>query len=504
MSSGDNPFAEDDDDLDKTVVRPAQPSPARRSDTAEPSVRAEAPASTPQPAASPSYAAPPPRGTETPASSAPPPPNELARDPRLLAGSTPSRLLDAAAPMLALIVAARDLQSHPDPEGLLDGAIVEIRTFETEALAAGYTTEQIRLARYALCATMDDVVLATPWGGQTAWNHRGLVSTIHRETMSGERFYALLETLTAKPEEHREELLLFYTCLSLGFEGKYRIMPRGATELSRVRSRLYRLIVQNAEPASGPLSPAGAGRGAAWRPPGGVTPYWVPVLIAALLLVGMFFLWQREIDRAQAAVLGIEWQFSTALERTTVSAPPPQPEPIEPEPEPEPVSSPFDRVSAALSAEIAQGNVEVLELPAGVTVRIIAPDQFASGAATASASLSALAGRIGSVLDGEEGDIAVIGHSDSIPMRANASFADNEELSRARAEAAAGQIRPRLLNPGRVRVEGLGPQAPIADNATPEGRARNRRIEVILLEPGANFARAIEAIIDDSAIWRQR
>lgn len=435
-------------------------------------------------------------------------PNELARDPRLLAGATPSRLLDAAAPMLALIVAARDLQSHPDPEGLLDGAIVEVRTFETEALAAGYTTEQIRLARYALCATMDDVVLATPWGGQTAWNHRGLVSTIHRETMSGERFYALLDTLTAKPEEHREELLLFYACLSLGFEGRYRIMPRGATELSRVRSRLYRLIVQDAEPASGPLSPAGAGRGAAWRPPGGVVPYWVPVLVAGLLLVGMFFLWQREIDRAQAATLGIEWRFLAELERTTVAPPPPLPEAVEPEPEPapepEPVVSPYDRVSAALADDIARGNVEVLELPASVTVRIIAPDQFASGAATASASLSALAGRIGSVLDSEEGDIAVIGHSDSIPMRANASFADNEELSHARAEAAAGQIRARLLNPGRVRVEGLGPQAPIADNATPEGRARNRRIEVVLLEPGASFARAIEAIIDESAIWRQR
>ena len=511
MSTGDNPFADDDDDLDKTVVRPAQPSPTPRAESTEAPARATEPAAAPQPTAPPSTAAPP-RGAASPEGLVHPSPNEFARDPRLLAGSSPSRLLDAAAPMLALIVATRDLQSHPEPEGLLDGAIAEIRGFETEALAAGYTTEQIRLARYALCATMDDVVLATPWGGQTAWNHRGLVSTIHRETMSGERFYALLDTLTAKPEEHREELLLFYACLSLGFEGKYRIMPRGASELSRVRSRLYRLIAQDAEPASGPLSPAGAGRGAAWRPPGGVVPYWVPVMVAVLLLVGMYVLWTREIDRVQAAVLGVEWQFSSELERAAVAPPPPQParpepaEPAEPafEPEPEPVVSPYERVSAALSTEIAQGNVEVLELPTGIALRIVAPDQFDSGAATASDSLSALAGRIGSVLDTEEGDIAVIGHTDSIPMRANASFADNDELSLARAEAAAELVRPRLLNPGRVRAEGLGPQAPIADNATPEGRARNRRIEVILLEPGASFAGAIETIIEDAADWRQR
>ena len=512
MSTGDNPFADDDDDLDKTVVRPAQPSPAPRSETTEAPARATEPtsdsASAPHPAA-PSSTSAPPRGAASPEGRASPPPNELARDPRLLAGSSPSRLLDAAAPMLALIVATRDLQSHPDPEGLLDGAIAEIRAFETEALAAGYTTEQIRLSRYALCATMDDVVLATPWGGQTAWNHRGLVSTIPRETMSGERFYALLDKLTAKPEEHREELLLFYACLSLGFEGKYRIMPRGATELSRVRSRLYRLIAQDAEPASGPLSPAGAGRGAAWRPPGGVVPYWVPVLVAALLLVGLFFLWQREIDRAQAAILGVEWQFSTELERVTVAPPPPLPDPaaepeVEPEPEPEPVVSPYERVSTALSSEIARGDVEVLEMPTGVAIRIVAPDQFASGAATASDDLSVLARRIGAVLDTEDGDIAVLGHTDSIPMRATASFADNEELSRVRAEAAAELVRARLLNPDRIRVEGLGPQAPIADNATSEGRARNRRIEVILLEPGASFARAIETIIDDTAAWRQR
>lgn len=503
MSTGDNPFADDDDDLDKTVVRPAQPSPRSHAETTQAPAPAPKPAATPQPEA-PSSAEASAARAATPIARTPTPQSELVRDPRLLSGSTPSRLLDAAAPMLALIVAARDLQSHSDPEGLLDGAIAEIRIFETEALAAGYTTDQIRLARYALCATMDDVVLATPWGGQTAWNHRGLVSTIHRETMSGERFYALLDTLTAKPEEHREELLLFYTCLSLGFEGKYRILPRGATELSRVRSRLYRLVAQDAQPASGPLSPAGAGRGVAWQPPRGVVPYWVPVLVSVLLLLGMFLLWQREIERAQAAILAVEWQFSTELERVVVAPPPLAPDPAEPESEPEPAVSPYENLSAALSTEIVGGDLVVLELPTGIAVRIIAPDQFASGTATASDSLSVLAGRIGVVLDSEDGDIAVLGHTDSIPMRANASFANNEELSRARAEAAATQIRARLLNPGRVQVEGLGSQAPIADNATPEGRARNRRIEVILLEPGASIERAIQTVLEDLAAWGQR
>lgn len=473
--TGDNPFADDEDDLDKTVVRPVQPAPA-------------SPAPPPQPAP---YAVPPDPAAAPPSVTAPDP--SLLRDPALLTGASVSRLMDAAAPMLALIVAVRDLEAHTDPEALLDGATAEIRSFETNALAAGYTAEQIRLARYALCATMDDVVLATPWGGRTVWNSRGLVSTIHRETMSGERFYALLETLSAKPDEHHDVLQLFYACLSLGFEGKYRVMPRGATELNRVRDRLYRLLTTDSDAPSGPLSPAGAGRVGNWRPLGAVLPVWVPLVLVLLIMAGLHLLFAADLQRARQAVYASPQQFSVSVARADVPLPPSLPEPgPEPEvaPEPVPDTPPFERISSFLAPEVARQQLEVLDLHDAVAVRVSVPDQFASGGAGASDILEVLLRRIGQALAGEEGDVAVLGHTDSVPMRANGRFADNTALSQARAEAAADLLRAGLAAPRPVDPAGMGPDLPIADNTTPEGRTRNRRIEVVLSAPGVPLPQA--------------
>jgi len=473
--TGDNPFADDEDDLDKTVVRTAQATPVPPD----------------PPKTAPAAALTPPAAPAAPGAPAAAPDPSLLRDPALLTGASVSRLMDAAAPMLALIVAVRDLEDHPDPEALLDGATAEIRGFETNALAAGYTAEQIRLARYALCSTMDDVVLATPWGGRTVWNSRGLVSTIHRETMSGERFYALLETLSTKPDEHHDVLQLFYACLSLGFEGKYRVMPRGATELNRVRDRLYRLLTPESDAPSGPLSPAGAGRVGNWRPLGAVLPGWVPLVLVLLIMAGLHLLFAADLRRARQAVYSSPQQFSVSVARANVPIPAPLPQP-EPEtsPEPAPDMLPFERISGFLAPEVARQQLEVLDLHDAVAVRVTVPDQFASGGAGASELLEALLQRIGQALVGEEGDIAVLGHTDSVPMRANGRFADNTALSQARADAAADLLRAGLGAPRRIDPTGMGPDLPIADNTTPEGRTRNRRIEVVLSAPGVPLPQA--------------
>ncbi|MEO9819398.1 MAG: OmpA family protein [Paracoccaceae bacterium] len=78
--------------------------------------------------------------------------------------------------------------------------------------------------------------------------------------------------------------------------------------------------------------------------------------------------------------------------------------------------------------------------------------------------------------------IAVVGHTDNV-----GSLATNTGLSRARAES----VRKRLIDvfniqPNRIEANGVGYLAPIANNATEEGRNRNRRVEVVLLSRGAN------------------
>ena len=64
-----------------------------------------------------------------------------------------------------------------------------MHAFEQAARDLGLPLEQLPPAHYALCASLDDVVLNTPWGSTGAWDARSLVSTFHQEVRSGERFF---------------------------------------------------------------------------------------------------------------------------------------------------------------------------------------------------------------------------------------------------------------------------------------------------------------------------
>jgi chemotaxis protein MotB len=80
--------------------------------------------------------------------------------------------------------------------------------------------------------------------------------------------------------------------------------------------------------------------------------------------------------------------------------------------------------------------------------------------------------------------IQVVGHTDNVPIRpgAHSRFASNWELSTARALAAVHFLTEQAgVDPRRVGAAGYGEYRPIADNATAEGRAMNRRIAITIL-----------------------
>ena len=78
------------------------------------------------------------------------------------------------------------------------------------------------------------------------------------------------------------------------------------------------------------------------------------------------------------------------------------------------------------------------------------------------------------------GPINVIGHTDNVKPKASGAFKSNFDLSVARAKAVEKIIGPKLTDPARVSVEGRARTSRSADNKTPEGRAKNRRVEVMI------------------------
>ena len=104
-------------------------------------------------------------------------------------------LVKAAAPLLAAAVRLRGRLNHPDPDGLRRSIAEAVRQFEQRALGTGLDTKSLRAARYALCATIDDLVLSTPWGSHSAWTAQSLTSLFHNEVSGGERFFDILEQM---------------------------------------------------------------------------------------------------------------------------------------------------------------------------------------------------------------------------------------------------------------------------------------------------------------------
>ena len=398
----------------------------------------------------------------------------------------PSPLAAAAAPLLDLLarLSTGGAASTPDPAELHERCLRTLRQFEADARDAGVPAEQIRAAHYALCAALDDVVLSTPWGAQSGWGARTLVASFHKEVRSGERFFDLLAGMQKDPGRYLQALEVAYLCLALGFQGRYRLAPRGASELDRHREGLYQLLVQMRGNWERELSPHWKGVHAPHRPARRGVPAWVGLAAAACVLgVG----WAGLSDRLNAAsddlfarVVALPPAELPEIVRTAPPQPPAPPPPLPVTVAP-PRPSALDKLRQFLAPEIQQGLVTVTGDQQRVMVRIRNRGMFASGSATVDQRFVNLLERIGQALQEEGGRVRVIGHSDNVPIR-SARFPSNFHLSAARAEAAKEIImRAEGQNPTRFSAEGRGEAEPIASNATPQGREENRRIEVLLM-----------------------
>jgi type VI secretion system protein ImpK len=447
----DNPFAEPDDS-ERTVIRPApggKRAPAAAAPTGQ--ARPGAPWRPPEPAT--------PATLATPAS-------EPAELPEAVDGGI-SPLTAAAAPLLQLLARLRNTLSQPDPADLRERAVREMRAFESRAREAGVPLEQLRPAHYALCASLDDVVLNSPWGSQGAWAANSLVSTFHQEVRSGERFFDLLAQVRQYPGKFLQVLELMYLCMSLGFMGRYRLSPRGPAELEKLREEVYELIVRQKPPGDAELAPHWRGVAAPYRPARPVLPVWV-VGSAALAAIAGLFIWFSNglnaqsdalYDRMLSAPLSHMPQIARAAAVQPVREPPTSAEPTA-----------LDKLRTFL---------KVLGTPFTPIVRIANRGMFASGSANVQPRFYPLLERIGAALKTENGPVQVIGYTDNQPIR-TVRFPSNFQLSTARAEAAKNVIARSIGDPARLSAEGRADADPIASNATAAGREENRRIEVVL------------------------
>jgi type VI secretion system protein ImpK len=139
-----------------------------------------------------------------------------------------------------------------------------------------------------------------------------------------------------------------------------------------------------------------------------------------------------------------------------------------------------------LAPEIARSEAEVIEFNDRTAVLIQGDGLFPSGSAAPNSRFLPLFSRIAEGIAREPGDVLVTGHTDNVPIR-TLRFPSNWDLSAARADAVAQLLRD-LMPSGAgklVAAEGRADTEPLVPNDTAENRARNRRVEIILVGQSA-------------------
>ena len=112
---------------------------------------------------------------------------------------------------------------------------------------------------------------------------------------------------------------------------------------------------------------------------------------------------------------------------------------------------------------------------------------FDSGSAVLKDQSKPVLDKVGVILEryGSDAVIEIEGHTDNVPIH-NSKFADNEELSSARALSVFYYlVENTSLDPSNLRHAGMGDRTPVADNSTDEGRSKNRRVEIRIYNPSA-------------------
>lgn len=385
-----------------------------------------------------------------------------------------SPLLRAAAPLLALATKLRHTVAHPQPARLLSDVAQEVRSFEERVMAGGIRREDMMIARYCLCTFLDESALSTPWGANSAWSRQTLLSTFHGETWGGEKFFSILERMLREPAGHVDSIELLGVILLLGFQGQYRVADRGPAKLAELQAQAVRAVRAQRGEFERELSPHWRGVTEVGVPLARYLPVWVCAAGTAMLLLVAYLWFSFSLgglsDPVDARIRGL----GRDLARPTRTA---AAEPWVPPP-----GKTLD-LAGFLAPEIQAGLVKVVDEPGKTTITLPGAALFASGSASLAAKSSPLLGRIADALDTVRGNVVVTGHTDSDPIPAGLrlKFASNWELSQARAVSVGKVLSGAMDTPTRVRTDGRADTQPLASNDSADGKALNRRVEIVLL-----------------------
>jgi len=378
--------------------------------------------------------------------------------------ATQNPLLEAAKPLLlAIAQTPRDLSDAISIEAWYELLAQEVNAFTQICTKANIRREHAVTASFCLTTALDEAANSTLWGGTHdigqagIWAGQQLASRFHGDVQGGKKFFLLIGRLSANVEEHLDLLEVMYYILGLGFEGQYSTIANGRRELETIRYRLLTLLSAARGSVPRELSPhwrgETPGKNKFWRD----IPVWVSGCLCGLVVLALFS-WYKYFLHGESTIVQ---EKISAIGRLS----------------PPPIRA--LRLSELLKEEIAQGKVFVDENDFLSAVTFRGDDMFVTGQAQLNHLMLPLLDRIAVEISKVPGTVQVIGHSDNLPIKV-LQFPDNYVLSKARADNVAKELEARGVLPVRIETFGRADSEPIADNSTVAGRARNRRVQIVV------------------------
>jgi len=203
-------------------------------------------------------------------------------------------LADQYADLFSFAFGLRGAQDVGESESIRRRLVEQLDKADERAREAGFDPRQVEAAKFPVVALLDEAILGSKWPGRTGWMGNPLQRQLFNMNIAGEEFFNRLETLRADIAANRQVLEVYYACLAIGFEGRYKIL--GREKLETMMRDLSRDLGEGRAAGLDRLSPAWKRPDDFPESPGEGIPVWttvVLVLAAVVLEVVVFALASR-------------------------------------------------------------------------------------------------------------------------------------------------------------------------------------------------------------------
>lgn len=340
--------------------------------------------------------------------------------------------------------------------------VLEMRLFRERLEKGGYDSTQVADASYLLCTYLDEVVSDNlrmaqqiPYEGD-----RSLLVEFHGDAWGGEDTFVHLEHAMRQDQASYDLLGLYEIIMALGFEGRYRILERGDVLLQDLRSQLHAMLWQRQPDPLGAVSPLPAQPSKGW---------WNAsrIVLASLLLMALIYV---------IATIDLDARGRSIRQAIAAWEPPIH------------SINPLDTLPSPLPQLIDEGWLTAFKNPQGWLLVFKSDRAFDVGQAQFRPEFLSNLDRLGLAFAPWPGDLEVIGHTDSQPIRSG-RFPNNQALSEARAQVVVERLRESVIPGGgkaptntiqrRLSASGRGETEPLDDGKTPTAYERNRRVDIL-------------------------